>query len=414
MAKKNASPRDESKFSSAANDIDDFDAMMDNVTKGLTTVTNIDPSKVLEWVGSGNIAANLAMSGHPMHAFPFGRIVNLEGESDTGKTLLAQTAIREAQQQYEANFRCLYIDSERGVEVSRLESLGVFCKRKPPKNGKIPAGDEAKYDTTGDPRAGTLRLEQTTDLTTISDTLLPPFLHAARNRPDMRFIFALDSVSLLVTSHERDTDFNTRDMTRAIEIRKFMRLLNDMYPANLLTFLVHHQSTRISTGTPLAAKTGAHERDISGGKSVKYVPDVRIEVDYGGKETRGSGANTKVIGQIAKIKVIKTRLYRPMLEARAVIDHSKGFTQTGGLWGLLDDLGLINKDGKMWQCPEITGEKKFFESNLKDELEKPENTEKIVDLIMDRMQTSTFGEGSENDSPESASGADDPLGLNEL
>lgn len=398
-------------------DIDDFDSMMEKVTDGINLVTTIDPSQCLEWVGSGNIAVNLACSGHPLHAFPFGRMINMEGESDTGKTLLAQTAMREAQQKYQHLFRGLYIDTERGVVINRLESMGMFCKWKKPANGKIPSDKTDSYDHTGDNRAGTFRLVQTTDLTALADSIIPPFLAAARNRPDMRFVLAIDSMSMLVTEHERSTEFGTKDMARALEIRKFMRLLNDSFPPNLIMFLIHHQSDRISTNGMLAAKTGAHNKDISGGKAVKYVPDVRIEVDYGGKETRGSGDKSKVIGQVARVRVIKTRLHRPMLEARAVIDFSRGFTQTGGLWGQLDDLGLINKDGKMWQCPGITGDKKFYEGNLKDELEKPENAEKIVDLIVSRMQIDEFGGGNDTTpepEPETKSVEEDPLGLSEL
>lgn len=404
------------KASVSDHDIDNFDDMMNKITAGLETVTTIDPAKAMEWIGSGNIAVNLACSGHPMNAFPFGRIINFEGESDTGKSLLAQTAMREAQQEYKHLFRGLYIDTERGVEITRLESMGMFCKWKPKEGQRIPDNEKDKYDFTGDPRAGTFRIVQSTDLATLADAIIPPFLAAARKRPDMRFVMCLDSVSLLVTTHERETGFDTRDMARAVEIRKFMRLLNDSFPANLIVFLIHHQSQRISTGTPLAAKTGSHDKDISGGKAVKYVPDVRIEVDYGGKEYRGSGDNQIIVGQIAKVRVIKTRLYRPMLEARAVIDHSKGFTQTGGLWGQLDDLGLINKDGRMWQCPEVTGDKKYYEGNLKDELEKPENAEKIIELIMARMQMATFGvedaasvRAESDDAP-----AADPLGLGDL
>lgn len=410
--KKNAAPT----IAVSDDEIDDFGGMVANMTKGLDSVTSITPDQASEWISSGSVAANLAMSGHPLHAFPFGRIINFEGESDTGKSLLAQTAIREGQQAYGELFRCLYIDSERGISMDRLENMGMFTKWKP--KGKIPKGDEDKYDTTGDPRAGTFQCIQTTDLSTLGDHVIPKFYAAARKRPDMRFIMCIDSMSLLVTDHERDTTFETKDMARAVEIRKLMRLMNDTFPPNLMVFLIYHQAQRISTSGMLSAKTGNHDKDISGGKAVKYVPDVRIEVDYGGKEYRGSGDNKNVIGQIAKVKVIKTRLHRPMLEAACVINHEVGFTQTGGLWKQLDHFGLIEKDGKMWKCVEVLGDKKYYENSLKDLLEKPENIEKIVELIMARLQMATFtnadDESESGAETATADAADDPLGLGDL
>jgi biotin synthase len=77
----------------------------------------------------------------------------------------------------------------------------------------------------------------------------------------MQFILMIDSVSMLVTEHERATDFETRDMSRAQELRKMMRLLNDGYSGNLTVFLIHHQTDRIAAGGILSAKTGGCPED---------------------------------------------------------------------------------------------------------------------------------------------------------
>lgn len=398
-----------------APDISDFSKFTDEITKGVSQITKVDASQATRWVSSGNIAINLAMSGHPAYGFPLGRMLNFEGESDTGKSLLAQTGMREAQTEYQDKFRGLYVDTERGVAVSRLEQMGMFVKRK---GSKAAHKDDPVYDMTGDKRAGTFQLLQTTDLSVLGDKVIPPFLAAARANPDMVFFLCIDSMSMLVTTHERTTTFDTKDMTRAVEIRKLMRILNDLFPPNLTVMLIHHQSDRISTGSPLPSKQGSYNKDISGGKSVKYVPDVRIEIDFAGKETRGSGDKERVIGQRCKISVIKTRLYKPMIKATVTIDHNYGFTRTGGLFDQLEQLGLIKEGAKgSFQCPQVFGDKTFRGAdNLQDEIEKSDNARKVVDLIVANLKVTAFSGDvtelaveAEVEEPEG-----DPLGLGKL
>lgn len=163
-------------------------------------------------------------------------------------------------------------------------------------------------------------------------------------------------------------------------------------------FLIHHQTMRIATGgKQLSAKQGNHERDVGGGSSVKYVPDVRIEVDYVGKEKRGSGENERVVGQVCRIRVVKTRLYKPMIEAKVVIDHNKGFTVLGGLFDQLIDLGFVDAKGDRWICKKILGDKTFNKNQLQDELEKPERANQVANLIMESMQVTAYGEGDNKD-----------------
>lgn len=391
-------------------DISNFDNFCDKITEDLDRITSVNPMSQIQWLDCYNVAINLALSGHPEKGLPFGKIINFEGESDTGKTLLALTAIREAQKRYGSLFRCLIIDSERGMAISRCADLGIFVKKKP-KNPKKPNVEDGEDDT-NDPRAGTFKILQTTDLTTIADKILPDYLAAARQNPQMVFILMIDSVSMLVTSHERESEFETRDMARALELRKFMRMLNDGYSENLTVFLIHHQSDRIAAGgAPLPAKPGSHTKDISGGKAVKYVPSVRLEISFTGREKRGSGENERIIGQKARVEVIKTRLYKPMIRAEVYIDHNIGFTQLGGLADQLFQIGALVECGQgRWQCPPVFGEKKLPRTDMEAELEKPENCRKVVQVLMERMKLVPFG--GEGNEPEAAPA--DPLDLESL
>ena len=400
MAKKNDDKKQEHP------DIDNFDTFLDKISKDVQTITKVDHNQAVRWLSCYNAAINLALSGHPEKGLPVGRIINFEGESDTGKTLLALTAIRETQKQYGSGFRCLVIDTERGMAPQRCADLGIMTKKKP-KNAKKPNADEGE-DITGDPRSGTFRIIQCTDVTTLGDVILPPFLAAARAHPEMMFILMIDSVSMLVTEHERSTDFGTRDMARAQELRKLMRLLNDGYSDNLTVLLVHHQTDRIATaGKQLTAQQGTHDKTIGGGKAMKFVPSVRLEISFAGKEKRGSGDNEHVIGAKCRVSVIKTRLYRPLLRADTYIDHNVGFTQLGGLADQLKQQGVIveAKAGHS-TCPPIFGKDVWKNYDLEQELEKPEYAKKVVELIIERMQLAAFDGGEEGETTAKAAEAD--------
>ena len=381
-----------------APDFDDFGSFMKVITKDQDRITRLVAGEELIWISCFNVAINLALSGHPAKGLPAGAIVNFEGESDTGKTLLAFTAARENQRQYGSQSRCLVVDTERGVKLMRAEQLGIFVKKKP-KNPKKPNLEDGEDDTK-DPRAGTFEVVQATNISLICDKIITPFCAAARANPQYQSILIIDSVSMLVSTHESTTDFDTRDMARAQELRKMMRLLNSEFSKNLTVFLVHHQTDRIAkTGQVLSSKTGNHDKDIGGGKAMKFVPSVRLEVSYGGKEYRGGESNKRIIGQTCRIEVIKTRLNRPMLKAEVVIDHQRGFTQLSGLYNQLEQEGIvIDADTQGWKlCPPLFGTKKWKMDALEQELEKEENAAKVVQLITERMTMGAFVDGKQPD-----------------
>lgn len=371
-------PKKNAKHEAVAGDITNFDEWVDDIKKDVKSVQDI--TNTIEWISSGMVAANLALSGHPGYGLPFGCIINMEGLSDSGKSLMAQTACREAQEKYRERLRALYITSERGMFTSRLEQMGLCVKRK---------SEDPKND-----KAGTFKPIQTTNLTDLADDILPGFFKSADEHPEMRFMLVFDSISMLMTDHERESDFNTQDMARAKELRKFMRILNDSIRPNIMILLIHHQTHKINTnpGIPLPPTQGSRELDIGGGTAMKYVPDVRIQINFAGKEKRGSGEDAETVGQKCRIETIKTRLYKPMIKATLTIDHSCGFTQLGGLSEQLEDLKLVDEVGQgWWICKPIFGDKKFQGWNkLQDELEKPENVRRVVDLIVENLKFETF------------------------
>lgn len=81
--------------------------------------------KVENWINTGNPLLNFAISGRYDGGIPFGRIVEMAGESSTGKTASATTWLVEAQKMGGIG---IFIDWERSFDVGLAENFGLNTK----------------------------------------------------------------------------------------------------------------------------------------------------------------------------------------------------------------------------------------------------------------------------------------------
>lgn len=80
------------------------------------------PSNVLGWISTGNAMLDIAISNRPDGGFPVGRIIELNGLEQSGKSLLAAHALASTQQQ---DGVAVLIDTESAVSRDFLEAIGV-------------------------------------------------------------------------------------------------------------------------------------------------------------------------------------------------------------------------------------------------------------------------------------------------
>jgi recombination protein RecA len=73
----------------------------------------------VEFISSGSLSLDLALGG----GYPKGRIIEIRGYESSGKTTLALTACREAQQA--TGKAVAYIDKENAIDMDYVEAIGV-------------------------------------------------------------------------------------------------------------------------------------------------------------------------------------------------------------------------------------------------------------------------------------------------
>lgn len=83
---------------------------------------NDEAQKVTQWIDTGYAPLNEIISGDPKGGLPFGRLVEVFGESSTGKTALATTWMVEAQRMGGV---AGFIDWERSFNVALAENFGL-------------------------------------------------------------------------------------------------------------------------------------------------------------------------------------------------------------------------------------------------------------------------------------------------
>lgn len=81
-----------------------------------------DPSKIMDWVPSGNDQLDLVMCNRPNAGFPVGRITEVTGLEHSGKTLLCMHALAETQKK---GGLAVFIDTESSLESNFVKAIGV-------------------------------------------------------------------------------------------------------------------------------------------------------------------------------------------------------------------------------------------------------------------------------------------------
>lgn len=259
----------------------------------------------IEWLSSGIYAVNYALTGNAFKGLPFGRTVSMVGDSNSGKSLLAQCFLKETQKM--GGIAVLF-DVERGIEKNQLVKMGIDVDK--------------------------LVVSKAKTLEEIFEKAIF-FIQAIKDQnKNIPLTIVVDSVSMASSRHEVAEGFDKQDMKRPQVIRKGLRLINSLVADEKVCFIIiNHQGANIGVLYGPAKST-------MGGTAVEYIPSIVIEVTKG-KQILDNGDNP--IGVHSTIRVKKTRLHIPFVKAELAIYFNKGFEPSSGLFGVLEKTGIVKK-----------------------------------------------------------------------
>ena len=335
------------------------------------------PTNVSGWISTGCAMLDVAISNRPYGGLPVGRITEITGLEQSGKSLVAAHLLAETQKQGGV---AVLIDTETAVSREFLEAIGVDISK-------------LLYVTADS-------VEQIFDFT---ETIIEKVRETSK---DKLVTIVVDSVAAASTTNELASDYKKDGYAtdKAIIISKAMRKITNMIGRQKISLVFTNQ---------LRQKMNAMFGDpwtTSGGKALAFHASVRLRLKNMGQIKMKVNAQDKTVGMKVRCQVVKNRMGPPLRAADFEIYFDRGIDNYGSWLSVMKDNKMVKQAGAWYTYVDTdTGEEIKFQSKdfILMMIEKEELREQIYKKIceetilqykgdtldIDNMEIDTHGAG---------------------
>ena len=311
------------------------------------------PTNITGWVSSGATMLDVAVSNRPFGGFPIGRITEITGLEQSGKSLLSAHVLAETQKQGGV---AVLIDTETAVSREFFDAIGVDVSK-------------LLYIT-----ADTVE-----DIFETIDTIIE---QVRKGDKDKLVTIVVDSVAAASTQRELEADYGKDGYAtdKAIIISKAMRKITNVIGRQKITLVFTNQLRQ-----KMNAMAFSDPWTTSGGKAIAFHASVRLRLASTGKiKAKDDKGNERIVGIKVRANVIKNRLGPPLRSADFDIFFDRGIDNYGAWLGAMKDYNFVKQGGAWYTYVDTeTGEEfKFQAKELQDLLE---NNPSVKEQIYKRI-----------------------------